>query len=234
LTLENLLALNPGIQPELLSIGQEIFLPPLPTAAVPSVDSPEMPAELEIQGLTTYSAATNGTWLLGEVVNVGQQAVELVQVQVALLASDGDVLVSDILWLTPVTIAPGGQAPFGVRFPEVTSQEIAPFAEIVGSRPVNELGNRYLDLAVTDAEVTIGQSPIEVTGQLDNQGQSAAKNISIITTFYDQQDVVTGFHEFVLDDTLPPGDSVPFHFITLPPGGRADRYQFAIQALVAE
>ena len=52
----------------------------------------------------------------------------------------------------------------------------------------------------------------------------------IVTTFYDDQGRVTGFHELALDEVVGPGDSLSFAFIALPPGGRADRFEFAVQA----
>jgi LysM repeat protein len=234
LTLDELLVLNPDIQPELLMVGQEIILPPRPTAEEPAIRATDGNVELEIAGLATYSAVTGGTWLLGEVYNAGQQSAELVQVRVLLRSPDGSELASKILWLTPVTILPASQAPFGILFPDVTVADASPVAEVVAGRPVYEQGNRYFDLAVTDAEVTIGQNPIEVSGQLSNHGQNPAKHVSIVTTFYDNQNSVTGFHELMLRGTILPGESAPFDFIALPPGGQADQYAFAIQAVAAE
>ena len=233
-TLDELLALNSDVQPELLMVGQELFLPPLPTAIAPVSIATNQPESLEIRGLSRYSSVSGGIWVLGEVHNTGQQPTELVRVQVRLLDSAETELGKEIVWLTPVTVPAGGKAPFGVLFQDVDVVEARAEAEIVSGRPVYELGNRYLDLAVSGAQVTIGRSPIEVVGRLDNVGQQPAGPISVVTTFYDDQGVVSGFHELALDGTILPGESASFHFIALPPGGRVDGYGFTIQAVVAE
>jgi LysM repeat protein len=232
--LDELLTLNPDVQPELLMVGQELLLPPLPTAVAPVAIATNQPESLEISGLTPYSSISGGIWVMGEVYNTGQQPTELVRVEVTLLDSATTEFGKETLWLTPVTLPAGGKAPFGVLFQDVDLAQARAKAEIVGGRPVYELGNRYLDLAVSDAQVTIGRSPIEVVGRLENVGQQPAGQISVITTLYDDRGVVTGFHELALDGVIQPGESVSFQFIALPPGGRVDGYDFAVQAIIAE
>ena len=233
-TLDELLTMNPEIQPELLMVGQALSLPPLPTAETPISIANNQPESLEISGLTQTISLAGGIWVVGEVHNTGQQPAELVRVEVTLFDLAGTELDIQQVWLTPVTLPAGGKAPFGVLFQDADAGQTKVEAKIVGGRPVHDLGNRYLDLAVSGAQVTIGRSPIEVVGRLDNIGQQPAGQISIITTFYDDQGAVTGFHELMLDGVIPPGESASFQFIALPPGGRADGYDFTVQAIVAE
>jgi LysM repeat protein len=233
-SLEEILALNSDVRPEFLLVGQEIIVPPRPeiepTAAPPSAGR----ISVEIAGLKTYVSATGGSWVLGEIVNSSLQAVELVQVWVAMMSPEGETLASETVWITPVIIPSSGRAPFGALFSEVSPVGAIVQADIVAGRPVNNLGNRYLDLAVIDAEVTIGDNPIRVAGSIENQGQYPAGQISLVTTFYDDQGSVTGFHELGLDETVEPGESRPFAFTSLPPGGRADSYVFVVEATVVQ
>ncbi|HSG17475.1 MAG TPA: FxLYD domain-containing protein [Anaerolineae bacterium] len=233
-TLSELLALNPDIQPELLMIGQQILLPPLPTIEPPEILATNQAITLEISGPTIYGSVGGGVWVLGEVRNAGSHTVELIQVEVILLDQDEAILAEEMVWVTPVTLPTGGKAPFGLLFPMFDAAQTTARVALAAGRPAYELGSRYLDLAVSGAEVTIGRNPIEVTGQLDNVGGQTAGQISIITTFYDDQGNVTGFHEKRLDSALAPGENVPFRFVALPPGGRADAYSFATQAVVVE
>jgi LysM repeat protein len=233
-SLEELLGLNPDIQPELLLVGQEIIVPPGPEIQPTAAPVDDGPISVEISGLTTYVSATGGTWVLGEIINRGSRAVELLQVQMSLVSSEEGLQASQMVWITPVTIPTAGQAPFGALFSDVSPVGVSARAEIVGGREVNDLGNRYLDLAVTDAEVTIGRNPIRVSGTIENRGQDQAGRISIVTTFYDDQGWVTGFHELIMDETIGSGESQPFAFTALPPGGRADAYTFAVQATAVE
>jgi LysM repeat protein len=234
ITLNELLSLNPDVQPELLTIGQEVFLPPKATLTPSDLSAAVAPPSIEIAGLSAYDSAAGGTWVLGEVFNKGQAPVELVQVSVSLSDMRGELLASEELWVTPVTIPSLTRAPFGTLFSDVSPGNVTAAAEIVSGRQANALGSRYLDLAVDEAEVTIGRSPIRVSGQIENNGEFPAGQISLVTTFYDDQGQVTGFHELVLENIISPGDRQSFEFISLPPGGRADRVGFAFQAIVAE
>jgi LysM repeat protein len=233
-TLDEILALNPGIQPELLLVGQAIAVPPLPTIAAVEPVVATGPLAVEIRGLSTYPSAAGGTWVLGEVINTGPESAELVRVKVSLESSADEVLSSEDVWLTPATMPSMSRAPFGVLFPEVRPGEATPTAEVVGGRLVYQLGSRYLNLAVVDAEVTIGRSPIRVSGQVENQGQQPARHISVVTTFYDEQEAVTGYHELSLGEIIEPGESRPFEFIALPPGGSAAGFAFAVQATAVQ
>lgn len=233
-SLQELLDLNPDVRPEMLLVGQEIILPPRPEAERPVSSATDVPVQLEIIGLAAYESAGGGTWVLGEVRNYGPDAAELVQVQVALRSVEGTSLVSDVLWLTPVTIPASTRAPFGVLFPDMSLEGTVFEAEVVAGQRVYDLGNRLLDLAVVDTEVTIGRNPVRVSGYVENRGQSPAGQVSIVTTFYDTQEVVTGLHEQVLDEIIMPGERLPFEFIALPPGGRADAVEFAFQATIVD
>lgn len=232
--LEEILALNPEIRPELLLVGQEIVVPPRPEVGPTAVPASLEPLSVEIASVSTYSSATGGTWVLGEVVNSGLGTAELLQVAMTLTSPGGEMLASKTVWVTPVTLPSLGRAPFGALFSEVSPAGVTAQAQIVGGRPVNDLGNRYLDLAVSNAEVTIGRNPISVSGLIENQGQYPAGQISIVTTFYDKQGLVTGFHELALDEIIEPGQGRSFEFISLPPGGRANRVEFAVLATVTQ
>lgn len=232
--LDDLLALNPEIQPELLLVGQQLFLPPVPTDVAPTVTDTDQTVALEIGEPVTYSSTGGGAWVLGEVENVGDQTAELIQVRVTLLDQDDLILAEETVWVTPVTLRPGGKAPYGLLFDDIDGDYARVKAAIAGGRPAYELGSRYLDLAVSGAEVNIGRNPIEVTGRLDNLGGKMVGQISVIATFYGDQGAVSGFHEERLEGALAPGESMPFRFIALPPGGRAEAYAFATQAVVLE
>jgi LysM repeat protein len=233
-TLDEILALNPEVQPELLLVGQAIAVPPMPTIEAAGPALTPRPPSAEIRGLSTYGSATGGTWVLGEVFNPGPSAAELLRVRISLISSAGEVMSEHVVWVTPAIIPAMSRAPFGALFPEVSPGEATAAAEIAGGREVYQLGNRYLNLAVTEAEVTIGRNPIRVSGQVENNGQQRAGQISVVTTFYDERDGVTGYHELTLAEVLEPGERRPFEFIALPPGGGATRYEFAVQATAVQ
>ncbi len=230
-SVEEILALNPGIQPELLQIGLELIVPPKPTAEAPLAADTAQVTQLAIQGLRAYPTVTGGLWVLGEVHNPGGQAVENVQVEIRLVNENGSELAVVHSWVVPGIIPTNGSAPFGKLILPVPAGDAVPLATVIAGNVVADLGNRYLDLAVSDAEVTIVGSHYMVGGHLRNSGQVTVGQISLVTTLYDNTGCVAGFHELLLEAPLDPEESVPFEFEVLPPGSPVTGQAFAVMGL---
>jgi LysM repeat protein len=227
--------LNPGVQPNLLQIGQQIILPPPATPAFQSAAATLIPLQIEVINLNAYRTPAGSLWLVGEVINHSHLPAENVQLQIAIADAGGQGLAAITTWVTPGIVPAGSKAPFGALvsgLPEPAGSTLAaPSASIIGGQTLVNLGNRYLDLAVREPEATIEESQIELRGQIENTGTAAAAQILLVTTFYDVQGNVAGYHELLLADSLPPGTRHSFSFVAAPPGGRVSRYEFLIQAL---
>ncbi len=228
-------ALNPGIQPNLLQIGQQVILPPPATPSFSGSSATQVPLQIEVINLNTYRTPAGSLWLVGEVVNHSPFTAENIQLQIGLAESNGQGITVVMTWVTPSIVLSESKAPFGVLVPELTldaNTDLAPpSAAIIGGQTVVDVGNRYLDLAVIDPTATIEESQVAVQGQIENTGSETAVNILLVTTFYDALGNVAGFHEMPLEFSLNPGERRPFNFVAAPPGGQVVDFNFLVQGL---
>lgn len=233
LTVEDLKNLNPDVDPSLLSIGQQLILPPgSDEQAPPEIKSMGLP-DLKIAGLRSYPRKDRGIWILGEVVNTGDVDVEYVQVEVFLDDPDGDSQKSETFWAEPGIIPAGARAPFG-RFLEGYNGDTAiANAVVLEASPVIDLGNRYLDLSAQDSEITFKDEYRVLAGTIKNTGLDVATSILIIATLYDEEAGVTGYYYTILDETISPGDTHSFEIELLPPGRVIESFSLLLQGVKA-
>jgi LysM repeat protein len=227
-TTEQILALNPGIRPELLQIGQQIILPP-PMLEAGLAPGDTEPIEVEIVGLSTYQSPSGGTWILGEVVNQGAVTLENVQIEIRPPAEQGQEATALRAWLVLAVLPAGARSPFGMQISQALPPSEPVAATVVGGRVLSSLGDRYLDLEVSDQEVNIGDNLVHFLLRLVNVGEATAERIQLVATFYNPEGRVAGFSEYSVAGPLEAGQSRIFEGETAVPGGQVTTYTFSAQ-----
>lgn len=233
-TVDEILALNPGVRPNLLQIGQMLLLPPPATPVFQGGGSTPVPIRVAVVSVTPYQTPLDGLWLLGEVVNEGEMPAQNLQLTLDLLDAVGDVQQTTTAWVVAPVLPPGQRAPFGVLLPRRPDGFAGTRISISGGDTVIDLGTRYLDLAVTVDEANLGENQARLAGVITNVGGASATQILLVGTFYDAQERVTGYYQHVWTDEMPASGQIPFSFDMTPPGGRAVSYQLAAYGLQAE
>ncbi|MCP4360984.1 MAG: LysM peptidoglycan-binding domain-containing protein [Chloroflexi bacterium] len=216
-TTEDIAALNPEMNPSFLLIGQEIVLPP-PAAAVTQLDSgTAVPLHIAVTQIQTYQTPVGSVWLLGELVNEGEQPVENVQVSIRLLDEIGAEVGTAAAWAALPIILSGQAVPFGVLLNE-PPQFAHETVFVSGGQMVMDVGTRYLDMTAA-YDLTLNAGTALLRGDVQNVGEDTAVQPTLIAAFYDAQKQIIGFAQHTLPDAVPPDESVPFEFETTPPGG---------------
>jgi len=227
-TVEAIEALNPGIQPGLLQIGQGIILPPPPTPQPFAGGGTAVPVQLRVVDVQSHPMAAGGVLVLGEIINDGAEPVENVRLQVDLLDEANQPTAEGQTWLAKPVIPPGGRAPFVLRFPQVAPQGTQPRVAIIDGQTMVEAGNRALDLVVEDDFIMEEyEEGLLIRGRVVNEGETAVINTLIVATFYNSQERIVGFQQLQLDSALEPGAAAQFTLAAVPPGGRAVVVDFA-------
>ncbi|GJM41172.1 MAG: hypothetical protein DHS20C20_14540 [Ardenticatenaceae bacterium] len=228
-TVEEILALNPAVVPENLQIGQPIILPPPATVNALFAPGTAVPLQVAVTKIHIYQTPVGSLWLLGEVTNEGETAVENIQVAIGLQAADGRSVGTVTSWVATSIILPGARGPFGVLLNEPPSEfaegnMTQPSVAVVGGQAVVELGTRTLDVSVRDVSLETSDDSVSLRGIVANSGETAVANVQLTATFYDVQGNVTGFQQQVVADQLAVGEERPFSLAAAPPGSATVAY----------
>lgn len=140
-TVDEILALNPGVQPEQLQIGQQIVLPPPATPLAQMTASTPVPLQLTLVQIQAYRTPVGSLWLLGEVRNDGAQPVENVQLEIGLRDEAGNLLRTAVTWTAAAVVPAGETAPYGVLVSEMPPGFAYPTVSVVGGAVGARLGH---------------------------------------------------------------------------------------------
>ncbi len=231
-TVEGITAVNPGMNPDFLQIGQAVVLPPPSTPLAQEVQGTAVPVQVTVSQVQTYQTSVGSLWVIGEVLNEGSLPVEQVQVNGSLLDDGGEVVASFAVWTAVSLIQPGSKAPFGVLMPEVPADVGRPVVSIAGGSTVVDLGSRSVDVVVLETAVSSQSERVELTGSIKNNGEQSANRLIITATFYNDRGDITGFQQQLLSQTLQAGETAVFTLNAAPPGNMTSHAAVSVEAAV--
>jgi len=209
-TLDDLLAANPEIDPNFLIVGEEIIIPtggeslaafPSPTPVPVSI--PEPPK--------CYPSPDGGLWCFAVVLNQHDQAVENLSVRVSLLA-EGE-LIEEREAIPPLNLLPAGETtPVMVRFDPPLPGDVSVRAEVQSALPLAPDSGRYLAVEVDVAETSIQADSAQVSGsiRLADADSPPAEQIWLAVFAYDQQGFPVGMRKWTAQQPLEPGGEIDF------------------------
>lgn len=230
-TVADIESLNPGIQPELLQIGQPVVLPPPPTAVSQLARATLVPIQLRVTQTRLYRSAAGSGWAVGELVNEGSVAAEGVRLQMDWVNGAGEMVAQTAVWLAASLLPPGSAAPFGTLLPELPP-DVQPVVSVVGGQSAGDLGSRYLGVEATAVSLSSSEGQVMLTGELDNQGDRPATQLRLIATFYDAAGQISGFQvQEWAEGVLGVGEKRPFSLTAAPPGGEVAGYGLLVQGI---
>src|SRR4051812_14988884 len=153
--LEDLLAANPGIVPEALSIGQTLKIPAAGSTGATDNSAPTpVPAEL---GLPECYSSGPGLYCLVPVHNPFTQALENTKLQISLLDAGGQSFASQEAFLPLNLLPPGSTLPAYAYFPDqrVPAAHPQAIAQLVTSLLITPGDVRYLPAIVRNVLVSV-------------------------------------------------------------------------------
>jgi LysM repeat protein len=237
-TLDALQTVNGVLRPETLQIGQSLIIPsnfgsqPVPNQNGLLLPTPA-PLPVIVQGAALYESPAGSIWVLGELLNPNETALENAQVRVVLLDASGAELASGGAFVALDVIPTRSASPFGVLF-ATPPLNVASFeATAIRAEASSEPGARYMPIAIAEEATGLDGLQFQVNGRLANQGPRHAIEVSVVLTTYDAQDRVTGYRQQVVGDGMLPAGASTMFAVSIAPFGSAGaapaRYTLAAQ-----
>lgn len=209
ITLDALMAANPGINPQALAPGAELVVPTGAGAATTPL--PQItPAPVTMHAPRCYSSAAGELWCLVLVVNDGEQSLENVTGFVRLLSAAGEELAT-IEAVPPLNLLPAGAAmPLVAYTTTPPAQWASAQAEIASAFSVQGDDSLYLDVERTDFgwNASEGQIAARVQGQTILSG--LASSVWVMAVVYDGQGEPIGVRRW--ESSGEPAGQMSFDF----------------------
>jgi LysM repeat protein len=209
--LNDLLAANPGVDPNFLTIGIAITIP-INNETSSAFPSPT-PIALVFSQPKCYPSADQGLWCLFLTENNQPFSVENISGLISLSSPDFDEVFSGIA-LTPLNILhPGQRLPLMVYFhPKVPRDPIAQ-AEIITLLPVPENDDRYLNIEIQTNEISISPSRLSatITGEIQLNGETDSESkIWLAVIVYDSNGNPVGVRRWENQTAVSQNNSIHF------------------------
>ena len=212
-TLDALLAVNPGVDPFVLSIGQELLIPGPEGTPIGSFIPTATPIPLTLQPPRCYRRPSGGWWCLAGVHNPTSQDLENLVVEIRLQPTNGD-FGQAMQVFPPLNRLPAGETmPVGAAFPETGEESEAASALVLSVIPARDSQARYRTPQVnltTDARQSGGLSWL-VGGTIEAAADAPVSNRTLVlVTAFDDADQVVGYAVWEADPALAPGEAREF------------------------
>jgi LysM repeat protein len=230
-SIDDLVAANPEISPNAMSVGQVIKIPSNPDN--PSGEPTPTPAPFTIQQIECYSTADQGMWCFVLVHNDFPDFMENLSAQVTLVDSNNTALASQTALLPLNILPPNTSLPLTVFFPPEIPFDARPQVQVLTAIRLLPNDERYLPAAVNNTLVQVnadGRSA-RLTGQvLLLSEMQAASQVWVTGTAYDEARRVVGVRRWESTSSLSPGSNLPFEFTVASLGGKIEQVEFAVEA----
>jgi len=229
ITLEALLAANPGIQPSALLVGTSLVIP---TGSSNPAEPTPTPAPLRIQQARCWSQTDGGLWCFALVQNEFAQAVENLSAQFTLLDPYGQEIATQAAFAMLNTLPSGLSMPLAVHFPAPMPVDPSVRVQVLTAIRLLPGDARYLPVTTDNTLLRIDPSgrTAQVTGRVLLAGQGAASNTWVLAVAYDGTGNVVGLRRWESQSPLSADSPLFFDFSVYSLGPGITKVDFLVEA----
>lgn len=231
ISLDELVAANPDVSPNSMSIGTKLNVPSNP--ANPPSASTSTPVPAAVKQIGCYPTADRGMWCFVLVHNDTQSVIENLSAQVTLEDANGDAVGSSPA-LSPLNIlSPDASLPLTVFFPPDVPVDAHPQVQLLTGIHLQPDDERYLPVTLHNTLAQIDGSGrnalVSGTVRLPEDVQPA-KLVWVAAVAYDEFDRVVGVRRWESTAGIAPGSGLEFAFEVSSLAGRIERVEFVVEA----
>ena len=212
ITLEQLKAANPEVDPLYLRVGTELIIP---LGGIIPAEPTVTPVPVLIRQLNCYPTADGGLWCLALVTNDTADTLENLSAWVTLHDQDGEEIASQVAFGPLNILLPGKSMPIAVFFPAPLPAVMVPEAQLLTAIRILPTDERYVPaiLQSTLVQVDWNARTAQLSGQIIlPQPGSWTTQTWVLAVAYDSGGNVIGFRRWDHYDLLTEGERREFSF----------------------
>jgi len=229
-SLDALLAANPDVSPNAMSIGETLKIPSTPKNI--SGEGTPTPAPFAVQQIGCHPTGDQQLWCFALAYNDSPDPIEDVTAQVTLLDSEGRSKASQMATL-PLNLLPAHQAlPLSVLFAAAPAG-LHPQVQVLTAVRLTPDDQRYRPAVVQNTRVQVDWTGL--SAQADGQvllpaDSKPAASVWVAAVAYDRDGRVVGVRRWESSSGLEPGGSLPFSMLLSSVAGDIERVDFVVEA----
>jgi hypothetical protein len=230
-SIDDLQAANPDVNPSAMSVGQVLKIPSNPDN--PSGELTPTPAPFTVQQIGCYPTADKGMWCFVLAYNDSSDFLENLSAQVTLVDSNNSFIASQTALLPLNILPPNMSLPITVFFPPDVPFNAKPQVQILTAIRLLPNDARYIPATVNNTLVQVNADghSAQVSGLVLSLSQtSAANQVWVAATAYDEAGRAVGVRRWESSMSLVAGGSLPFEFMVSSIGGKIARVEFVVEA----
>jgi hypothetical protein len=229
ITLEALMAANPGILPSALSVGTKLIIP---SGADTPLDNSPTPVPLPILQARCWPESSGGSWCFALLQSDYAETLENLSIQFTLLDNSGHALTSQTSFGL-LDILPSGQAmPLVVHFPPPVSLDVSVQVQVLTAIRLLPGDARYLPVILDNTLTRVDSSgrTAQVSGRVLLKGSGTASTIWVLAIAYDATGNVVGVRRWESQSLLTLDTPLSFNFMVSSVGSEISRVDFLAEA----
>ena len=193
ITVEELRAANPGVDPLLLSAGIELVIPVAGAAPIAAIPSPT-PVAAQTGPVDCYSTAIGELWCFFLVQNTNEETIENPIGRVELLSEEGEELAGLEAFPLLNVLSPGQAMPLVAYLREPPSDWDSARGQLLSAYSLAPENDYYLDVDLQAVEIEIGDAGLsaQATGRARVAGDAPAEQLWVLAVAYDTDGKVVG------------------------------------------
>lgn len=231
-SLSDLMAANPEVNPRFLSIGTVLIIPPaageptLPPAAAPQV-------EVALGRLVCWRVESGGAWCFLPVQNNQEFAVESLSARIRVYGPDGQEAASQLAAAPLDLLPPGALLPLAAYFAPPLPEPLQASAELMTALPLTAENNRYLPARFNNQQTAVAADglSVQVSGEVTLEaGEGQASRLWVAVVAYDAADQIVGVRRWESSAPLAAGEALPVAITVYSVGGKIARAETLVEA----
>ena len=223
---DELIAANPDVSPNSMTIGMTLFIPDSSAAAVGAFTPTPVPAP--VTQTVCHPTTDNGLWCFALIQNNTAELLENVSAQITLLDENNNVVASQTAFTPLDIIPPNSSMPVYVFFENQIPASAQ--VQVLSANQLSTNNSRYLPAEIQNAVAQINGRTAQLSGLILLPAESsAATRVWVAAVAYDKDGVVVGVKRWE-GGAIQPGGNLPFSFLVSSLGFDIDAVEFFVEA----